>query len=88
MSHKEACQKLLEALSEREELSLEEAASLSGLSEGELGAVLAVLEALGFAEVEEGLVRWRGPELRGQVIIVRGKVDYVLQSPLRSASSA
>ena len=78
---KEACGRLVEALSEKEELLLEEAASLSGLSEEELAGVVAVLEALGLAEVEDGVLRWLGPEVRGRVIIVRGKVDYVLQNP-------
>jgi len=78
---KEACGRLVEALSEKEELLLEEAASLSGLSEEELASAVAVLEALGLAEVEDGVLRWLGPEVRGRVIIVRGKVDYVLQNP-------
>ena len=78
---KEVCGRLVEALSEKGELLLEEAASLSGLSEEELASAVAVLEALGLAEVEDGVLRWLGPEVRGRVIIVRGKVDYVLQNP-------
>ena len=78
---REACGRLVEALSERGELPLEEASALSGLGEGELASAVAVLESLGLAEVEEGILRWLGPEVRGRVIIVRGKVDYVLQNP-------
>ncbi len=82
MAPREAYGKLVEALSERGELAAEELPGLTGLGGAELDGALGVLEALGFIEREEGLVRWRGPEIRGRVVIIRGKVDYVLQSPL------
>ncbi len=74
-------EKLIKALSEREELTPEDLSSLTGLSEPELETAISLLEALGFVEREEGIVRWLGPEVRGRVIIVRGKVDYVIHNP-------
>ena len=77
----EGFKKLLEVLSEREELMPDDLKDLTGLSEQEISTAISVLEALGLVEVEEGIIRWLGPEVRGKVIIVRGKVDYVIHNP-------
>ncbi|OYT52359.1 hypothetical protein B6U66_02140 [Candidatus Bathyarchaeota archaeon ex4484_135] len=74
-------EKLITVLSEREELTPEDITSLTGLSGPELDAAISILRALGFVEFEEGIVRWLGPEVRGRVIIIRGKVDYVIHNP-------
>jgi len=77
----EGFKKLLEALSERGELTPGELKDLTGLGEQEVNTAISVLEALGLVEVEEGTVRWLEPEVKGKVIIVRGKVDYVIHNP-------
>ncbi|HDI00903.1 MAG TPA: hypothetical protein ENF78_00505 [Candidatus Bathyarchaeota archaeon] len=81
MASREAFEKLIEALSEREELTAEDLSDLSGLPGPELEAAISTLEALGMVEREEGIIRWLGRDVRGRVIIVRGKVDYVIHNP-------
>jgi len=82
MPSAEGARKLIEMLSEREEIKLGDLEASSGLSGPGLEAAIALLEALGYVEVENDTVRWLGPSIRGRVIVVRGKIDYVLQSPL------
>ena len=81
MSVVEKARKLVEALSEREELTADDLKTLSGMEDQELELALALLEALGLVELEEGIIRWLGPELKGRTVMVRGKIDYVIQSP-------
>ncbi len=81
MSVIEKARRLIEALLEREELTADDLRTLSGMEDQELELALALLEALGLVEREEGIIRWLGPELRGRAVIVRGKIDYVIQSP-------
>ncbi|RLI39457.1 hypothetical protein DRO60_01170 [Candidatus Bathyarchaeota archaeon] len=78
---KEAYEKLLEALSEREELTTEDLMELSGLGKAELEAAVSTLEALGVVEREEGIIRWLGHQVRGRIVIIKGKVDYVIHNP-------
>jgi len=81
MPGQEAYRKLVDVLSEREELTAEDISELTGLSGPELEAAISTLEALGLVEREEGVIRWLGQEVRGRVVIVRGKVDYVIHTP-------
>ncbi len=77
----EKARELVKALSEKEELAREDLKAATGMEDEELEAAISVLKALGFVEEENGLIRWLGPELTGKVLIIRGKVDYVIQSP-------
>ena len=81
MSSIEKAEKLIKALSEREELSREDLKALSGMEDQELDVALSILEALGLVEHEEGIIRWLGQEIRARSIVIKGKIDHVIQSP-------
>jgi len=73
---------LIKVLSEKEELAREDMRALTGMGDEELEGAISVLEALGFVEEEEGLIRWLGPVLTGRTLVIRGRIDYVIQSPV------
>jgi len=73
---------LIKALSEKEELAREDMRALTGMGDEELEGAISVLKALGFVEEEEGHIRWLGPVLTGRTLVIRGKIDYVIQSPV------
>jgi len=75
-------EELIRALSEKEELARDELKELTGMGDEELEGALSALKALGFVEEEEGLIRWLGPVLTGRTLVIRGKIDYVIQSPI------
>lgn len=74
-------EELIRALAEKEELARDELKELTGMGDDELEGAISVLRALGFVE-EEGFIRWLGPVLRGRTFVIRGKIDYVIQSPV------
>ena len=75
-------EELIKILAEKEELARDELKELTGVGDEELEGAISVLKALGFVEEEEGFIRWLGPVLKGRTLVIRGKIDYVIQSPI------